>query len=53
MDGHAHDVPMIEVQPRPTPAERAGTLSEVDVDEDLAVYAATLEDWLPLAKPGS
>lgn len=34
------------VQPRPTPAERAGTPVEIEVDEDLAVVAATLEDWV-------
>jgi hypothetical protein len=33
------------VQPRPTPAERATDEIEVEVDEALAVFAATLEDW--------
>jgi hypothetical protein len=33
------------VQPRPTPAERPDTPIEVEVDESLAVFAATLEDW--------
>ena len=33
------------VQPRPTPEERADTPVEVQVDEALVVYAATLEDW--------
>jgi hypothetical protein len=46
MDGHAFGVPKIEVQPRPTPAERADTPTEVEVDEDLAVHAATIEDWV-------
>jgi hypothetical protein len=46
MDGHALDVPKIEVQPRPTPAERADTPTQVEVDEDLAVHAATIEDWV-------
>ena len=35
----------LEVQPRPTPAERASTPVEVEVDEALSVHAATLEDW--------
>lgn len=35
----------IEVQPRQTPAQRADTPVEVEVDEALTVYAATLEDW--------
>lgn len=33
------------VQPRPTPAERANETIQVDVDEALTVFAATLEDW--------
>jgi len=36
----------LEVYPRDTPAERADTLVSVDVDEDLGVLAATLEDWV-------
>ena len=35
----------LEVQPRPTPAERADAPVEVEVDEALTVHAATLEDW--------
>jgi hypothetical protein len=35
----------LEVMPRPTPAERADTPVEVEVDEDLSVFAATLEEW--------
>jgi hypothetical protein len=35
----------IEVQPRPTPEERADTPVEVEVDEDLTVHIATIEDW--------
>jgi hypothetical protein len=35
----------LEVMPRPTPAERADTPVEVEVDEALTVFAATLEDW--------
>jgi hypothetical protein len=36
----------IEVQPRPTPEERADTAVEVEVDEDLTVFASTVEDWV-------
>ena len=35
----------IEVNPRETPAERADTPVEVEVDEDLTVFASTIEDW--------
>jgi hypothetical protein len=35
----------LEVMPRPTPAERADTPVEVEVDEALTVFAATMEDW--------
>jgi hypothetical protein len=38
----------LEVQPRPTPAERASAPVEVEVDEALTVHAATLEDWAAL-----
>ena len=41
----------IEVQPRPTPEERADTAVEVEVDEDLSVFAATLEDWVTPRQP--
>jgi hypothetical protein len=34
------------VQPRPTPEERADTPVEVEVDEDLTVFAATIEEWV-------
>ncbi len=34
------------VQPRPTPAERANETVQVEVDEALTVFAATLEDWV-------
>jgi hypothetical protein len=34
------------VQPRPTPAERADETIQVEVDEALTVFAATLEDWV-------
>jgi hypothetical protein len=36
----------MNVMPRPTPAERADTPITVDVDEDLAVSAAMIEDWV-------
>src|SRR3954453_785133 len=36
----------IEVQPRNTPAERADTNVEIEIDEDLTVFAATIEDWV-------
>ncbi|HSL65423.1 MAG TPA: hypothetical protein VK874_12285 [Gaiellaceae bacterium] len=38
-------MPTIQVQPRPTPAERHDGPVEVEVDEALAVHAAVLEDW--------
>jgi hypothetical protein len=34
------------VQPRPTPEERADTPVEVEVDEELTVFAATIEEWV-------
>ena len=36
----------LEVYPRDTPEERADTLVPVDVDDDLGVFAATMEDWV-------
>ncbi|MEN3341923.1 MAG: hypothetical protein V7644_1327 [Actinomycetota bacterium] len=36
----------MNVQPRPTPAERASDEIRVEVDEALTVFAATLEDWV-------
>jgi hypothetical protein len=35
----------LEVQPRDTPAERDERPVEIDVDEDLSVYAQIIEDW--------
>ena len=35
----------IEVQPRPTPAERADTPVEIQVDEALTVFVATIEEF--------
>jgi hypothetical protein len=39
-------VATLEVYPRDTPEERADALVPVEVDEDLAVHAATLEEWV-------
>ena len=39
-------MPSLEVQPRQTPEERADTPVEIEVDEELTVLAATLEDWV-------
>jgi hypothetical protein len=36
----------IQVQPRPTPAERAGEPIVVEVDEAITVFLSTLEDWV-------
>ena len=36
----------LEVYPRETPEERADELVPVDVDDDLADFAAILEDWV-------
>jgi hypothetical protein len=38
-------VASLQVRPRPTPEEYEDVLLDVDVDEELAVLAATLEDW--------
>jgi 16S rRNA G1207 methylase RsmC len=39
-------MPMLEVLPRPTPAERHDVAVPVEVDEALTVHAATIEDWV-------
>jgi hypothetical protein len=39
------------VQPRETPAERADTTVEVEVDEDFTAHAAIIEDWVT-PRPG-
>jgi hypothetical protein len=39
-------MPTLEVQPRQTPEERADTPVEIQVDEALSVFAATIEDWV-------
>jgi hypothetical protein len=36
----------LQVRPRPTPEEYDDLLLNVEVDEDFAVLAATLEDWV-------
>jgi hypothetical protein len=36
----------LEVLPRPTPAERPGVPIEVEVDDHLTVFVATIEDWV-------
>lgn len=41
----------MSVAPRNTPAERDTDRIDVEVDEDLTVLAATLEDWAT-ARPG-
>jgi hypothetical protein len=43
--GKVQPVATIEVQPRPTPEERADTPVEIQVDDDLTVFVATIEDW--------
>ena len=41
-------MPTLTVQPRDTPAERADTLVDVEVNEALAVHADQLEEWVAL-----
>ena len=36
----------LQVRPRPTPEERDDVVMDANVDDDLAVLAATLEDWV-------
>jgi hypothetical protein len=36
----------IQVQPRPTPEERDDQPVEIEVDEGLTVFVATIEDWV-------
>ena len=38
-------MPSLRVQPRETPGERADTLVDVDISEDLALHADQLEEW--------
>ena len=44
-------MPILEVLPRPTPAERYDAAVEVEVDEALTVHAATIEDWVAPRQP--
>ena len=37
---------VLEVMPRPTPEERSDTEVAVEVNEELADFAATIEDWV-------
>jgi hypothetical protein len=39
-------MPTLQVQPRPTPEERHDGRLEIEVDESLAVLAATIEEWV-------
>lgn len=39
-------MPILHVQPRDTPEERADSQVPIEVDEDIAVDAATIEDWV-------
>ena len=41
----------IAVQPRPTPEERHDRSVEIEVDDDLSVFAATIEDWAATRQP--
>jgi hypothetical protein len=43
--GQRSDVVTLEVQPRPTPEERADTVVPVDVEPQLADLADTIEEW--------
>ena len=36
----------LQVQPRDTPAQRADAPVEIEVEEDLSVQAAAIEDWI-------
>jgi hypothetical protein len=38
-------MPTVEVMPRPTPQERAGTEAQIPVDEPLAAHAEVIEEW--------
>jgi hypothetical protein len=43
--GKAKAVATIEVQPRPTPEERADTPVRIEIDDELTVFVAEIEDW--------
>ncbi len=44
-------MPTLQVQPRPTPEERPDRPIEVEVDDELTVHAATIEDWAATRQP--
>jgi hypothetical protein len=44
-------MPTLEVLPRPTPGERADTEAAIDVDDELASYADTIETWVTPRQP--
>ena len=46
MAGKGKTVAMIEVQPRPTPEERADRPVKIEVDDELTVFVASIEDWV-------
>ena len=46
LGGNQGSVASLQISPRPTPEEYDDVLLNVDVDEDLALFAATLEDWV-------
>jgi hypothetical protein len=39
-------MPTISIHPRQTPEERAEVPVEVEIDDALSVFAATIEDWV-------
>jgi hypothetical protein len=39
-------MPTLTVQPRPTPEERADAPVDIQIDDEAAVHAAMLEDWV-------
>jgi hypothetical protein len=49
--GNGASMAILEVVPRPTPAERYDAAVEVEVDEALTVHAATIEDWVAPRQP--
>jgi len=44
-------VATLQVQPRPTPAERDDAPVEIEVDEALTVLIAAIEDWVAPRQP--
>jgi hypothetical protein len=44
-------MPTLEVLPRPTPEERTDTEAAIDVEEALASYAETIEEWVTPRQP--